>query len=56
MKSKPVTLSDGSIFNFEYGANWIHGNSKQNPLNSLSKQASNVNLILTDDSSIVDYD
>jgi len=56
MKSKPVALSDGSIFNFEYGANWIHGNSIKNPLFNLSKLVPNVKLTKTEDSNIVGYD
>ena len=31
-KSTPITLRDNSVFYFEEGANWIHGNSKKNPL------------------------
>ena len=27
MKTTPVTLSDNSVFQFEEGANWIHGSN-----------------------------
>jgi len=42
-------LSDNSVFNFEEGANWIHGKSKKNPLTQLADLVPGVKLIETDD-------
>jgi hypothetical protein len=36
LKTKPVQLSNGSVFQYEEGANWIHGSCEENPITKLS--------------------
>ncbi len=38
MKTIPVKLSNNSTFNFEEGANWIHGSGKKNPITQLADE------------------
>jgi hypothetical protein len=46
----------GSSFNFELGANWIHGSNPTHPITMLAKEMGNVQLIETGDDSIIVYD
>lgn len=56
LKSTPITLYDNQTFNFELGANWIHGNSDANPIVKLAKNITGAQYIETDDENMVTYD
>lgn len=55
MKTRPVQLADGSVFQFEEGANWIHGSNPSHPITQLSRSISGVKFVETDDSNILTF-
>lgn len=54
-KSVNVPLSNGVIFAFEEGANWIHGSGAENPITKLASN-SNISLVETLDDSLTSFD
>lgn len=55
MKTRPVQLADGSVFQFEEGANWIHGSNPSHPITQLSRSISGIKFVETDDSNILTF-
>ena len=54
LKTTPLDLLSGGQIQFDEGASWIHGSSRNHPITKLSKSVQNVFMKETDDDNKVE--